>query len=318
MNFPVSACTNFLSEIYSCEISGAKEQTKPTSRKRTDKPTSPMQKVRWKKLLYLRQPYPDNYTDASFLDQLKRNSTVAKYSYRKLFADFSVCSLYGSLLLLVNVNFTAIYSDLWRPPAPTLLASAFSLLVLLADVVTGRRHKFKAYAVLLSILLLVSPVLRSLTESTSSDSIWALSCFLTCLNAACHKYALDPTQPYHSILSTNLSFANGIVLASRLSSSTSVFCFLVFSIEVSVLMPVFDYRLRQNSQAAHYVLLAVVMFIVSSMLYVVHGALMVFLYLLGIVFVSVFLPLYFVFLQKYKNELQGPWDTAKPILKNVT
>lgn len=276
-----------------------------------------MQKRPWKKLLYLRQPYPDNYTDVSFLDQLKRNSTVAKYSHRKLFADFSVFSFYGSLLLLVNVNFSAIHNNLWAPHVPTLGTSFLALILLLADVASGKSHKFKAYAVMLLLLLLVSPVLRSLTESTSLDLIWAVSCILTCLNVACHHYGLDPTKPYRSVVSTNLSFANGIVLASRLPSSISVFCFLVFSVEIAVLVPIFDFRLRQHLPSPHYVLGAFVGVACCCMLYVVHGLLFVALYLMGIAFVLVFLPLYFLFLQRYKNELQGPWDVAKPVVRSI-
>lgn len=276
-----------------------------------------MQKPPWKKLLYLRQPYPDNYTDGSFLDQLKRNSTVGRYARSKLFADFSVFSVYGSLLLLVNINFSAIYSGIWAPHVPTLGASLLALLLLLGDVAGGASHKFKAYAMMLLLLLLVSPVLRSLTGSTSLDSIWAVSCLLTCLNVACHHYGLDPTKPYRSVVSTNLSFANGIVLASRLSSSFSVFCFLVFSVEIAVLVPIFDFRLRQHLRRLHYLLAALVGLACCSMLYVVHGPLFVGLYLGGIVFVLVFLPLYFLFLQRYKNELQGPWDVAKPVVRSI-
>lgn len=269
----------------------------------------------WKKLLYLRQPYPDNYTDVSFLDQLKRNTSVAKYSYKKLFQDFSLIAFYASLLLLVNVNFTGIYSHMWLPYLPTVLSSMLAVVCLWADSRSGSSHQFKAYVVISVLLLLVSPVLRSLTESTSLDSIWAVSTIMTILNIVCHDYSLDVTGSYRSILSTNMSFANGIVLASRLLSSTRVFSFLVFSIEISILVPLFDFRLRQLLSAGHYVLVSGVCMVTSWALYFAYGPGLVFLYVLGLVFVLVVLPLFFVSLQKYKNELQGPWDIAKPRIR---
>lgn len=272
---------------------------------------------RWKKLLYLRQPYPDNYTDSSFLDQLKRNTSVARYSYRKLFLDFSLIAFYISLLLLVNVNFSGIYAQLWLPYLPTAISSVLVLACLLADSRSGNTHEFKAYSVISVLLLLVSPVLRSLTESTSLDSIWAVSALLTSLNTIYHDYALDVSGKYRSVVSTNMSFANGIVLASRLPSSTRVFSFLVFSIEIAILVPLFDFRLRQLLQRGHYVLVGAVVALVSWALYIANGIGFVIVYILGFVFMLVVLPLYFVFLQKYKNELQGPWDVAKPKIRDL-
>lgn len=78
-------------------------------------------KAPWKKLLYLKQPYPDNYTDVSFLSQLKRNTTVAKYSYFQLVDDFILIVFYISCILLVDLMFIGIYAKGWDPVRPTVL-----------------------------------------------------------------------------------------------------------------------------------------------------------------------------------------------------
>lgn len=270
----------------------------------------------WKKLLYLRQPYPDNYTDASFLDQLKRNTTVAQYSKSKLINDFSLIAFYGSLLLLVNVNFSAIYLGLWPAHIPTLVSSMLSVVFLaLSQSRASGRTLLKLYIVFSMLLLVFSPALRSLTQSTSLDLIWALSFILTCVNVVCHDYALDLKGRYKSIISTNLSFANAIVLASRLLSSASVFSFLVFSLEVSVLVPSFDFGWRKYLSQFHHAALLFVFLAVALLLYLVHGVNFALSYVAGVVLVLVGLPMYFLSLQKYKNELQGPWDVANPILR---
>ncbi|WPK24022.1 hypothetical protein PUMCH_001276 [Australozyma saopauloensis] len=278
-----------------------------------------MSTVRWKKLLYLRQPYPDNYTDTSFLDQLRRNTTVAKYSYLKLVHDFTLVAFYGLLLLLVNVNFSAIYMKLWSAHVPTCLSSFITtLLVCLDSPYNTRKRPFMLYMLICMLLLVFSPVLRSLTQSTSLDSIWALLLILTCLTAAFHDYTLDLDATYRNIMSTNMSFANLIVLASRLPSSMSVFSFLVFSIEVTVFIPLIDFHLRKRLHSAHFVALVMVFCTVAWVIYRVHGLLFLGLYAAGIFLILVCLPMYFIFLQRYKNELQGPWDTAKPVLKSIS
>lgn len=266
----------------------------------------------WKKLLYLRQPFPDNYTHASFLDQLKRNTAVANHAYAKLVADFSLIAYYALLLLLVNANFAAIHAGHWSAFRPTALASAAAVACFLA--LPQHVAPLKLYFVIVVLLLAISPVLRSLTESTSLDSIWALSFVLTLAAVVSHDYCLDTAKLYRLIVSSNISFANGIVLALRLASSTSVFAFLVFSIEVAILAPLFDFRLRRRLLSLHYVSLVLLALLTAGSLCVVHSVALAVLYVAGACFVLFLLPVYFLFLQRYKNELQGPWDIAKPVL----
>lgn len=277
-----------------------------------------MSSPRWRKLLYLRQPYPDNYTDKSFLDQLRRNTTVAKYSYLKLVHDFLLVAFYGLLLLLVNVNFSAIYTNLWNAHIPTWICSMISMILLILDApYSSQKTPFMLYVIICMLLLLFSPVLRSLTQSTSLDSIWALLLMLTCLTAIFHDYALDLDAGSRNIMSTNMSFANSIVLASRLPSSMSVFSFLVFSIETTVFIPILDFRLRKRLPMGHFAAQLAVFGTLAWMIYRVHGLGFLWFYAAGLILVLICLPVYFIFLQRYKNELQGPWDTAKPVFKTI-
>ena len=49
---------------------------------------------------------------------------------------------------------------------------------------------------------------------------------------------------YRPIVSTNISLSNAIVLASRLSTTLDVFLFVLFAIEVNILLPLFDAKIR--------------------------------------------------------------------------
>ncbi|ODQ44456.1 hypothetical protein PICMEDRAFT_37134 [Pichia membranifaciens NRRL Y-2026] len=279
----------------------------------------------WKKLLWLKQPYDDNYTDSSFLSQLKRNSTVVKYSYRKLVSDFSLVVLHLSLIMSVIVVFYGTYRLNWNPLKPAILSTTLTVAGFLFYVYLTEPsppnffETFKSSMLIILYLLTLSPVLKSLTNSTSSDSIWALSAWLSILNVMFNDYEIDFPKPVpKSNFSKNIAVSNAIVLASRLQSNASAFSFILFCIQACGLFPIFNnFTRRCDLQGFHYFQLTSIVLTVDVIVWYLFG--------LGwfIVWVSLHLmivivgPWYFLTLQKYKDELQGPWDPAKPILKSL-
>lgn len=153
----------------------------------------------------------------------------------------------------------------------------------LSPRVQSRLKTIKSALLIYFTLLGLSPILKSLTRSTSSDSIWALATWLLIINIFFFDYgglnmppkvfhpphidrkllpngsitdasALAPTHgiagsapPFPSSLSTNAALMASTVLASRLPSITHVFSLTVFSIEVFGLFPVFRRHLRHMS-----------------------------------------------------------------------
>lgn len=287
----------------------------------------PPKNQRWKKLLYLKQPYPDNYTDTSFLDQLKTNSTVSKYSYWKLIYDFSIISFYITTIIINLLVFSFIYKldSNFKFNLNLILIISFAFFFIGFVIWTSTNKltgsSFKSLLLIIFILLVLSPVLKSLTRSTSSDSIWALSFILCSLNVLCHDFSLniEKSVQYRPIFSTNLSIANGIVLASRLNSTVEVFCFLLFTIQINILLPFFHFIIRKNfnNSTYHFSLFGLLQLITFTLIYKLLNF-KITLFWGFVQFIIVFaLPAYFLFLQKYKNELQGPWDPAKPIIKTL-
>lgn len=150
----------------------------------------------------------------------------------------------------------------------------------------ARRKTFRSACLIYFVLLGLSPILKSLTKSTSSDSIWALATWLLMINifffdygsvytptktpheplspAAPRRRSMEVTAataapfnnsvrapPFPSSLSTNASLMASTVLASRLLTSTAVFSLSLFSIQVFGLFPVFRRHLRHKSSNAH-------------------------------------------------------------------
>ncbi|KAI5957114.1 GPI2 [Candida jiufengensis] len=278
----------------------------------------------WKKLLYLQQPYPDNYNDESFLSQLKRNTTVAKYSYSKLVDDFSLIMFYISCILLVILMFIGIYDKNWNPIIPTIISSILSIVMYL--ILKYQKSNlsikllsinFKSFTIISFMLLIASPILKSLTKSTSSDSIWAISSILSITNTIFYEYSSN-SKIYKPILSTNISLSNAIVLASRLNSTLDVFLFMLFAIQINILLPLYHASLRnlKKMRILHYFTIFITFNLVNYWIYDLLNYKFLIYWLISVVIIVLVMPAYFLSLQRYKNELQGPWDIAKPKFNN--
>ncbi|KAK6042095.1 phosphatidylinositol N-acetylglucosaminyltransferase, partial [Cooperia oncophora] len=70
------------------------------------------EEVQWRKILYRRQPYPDNYSggDEQFLSELKKNLSAVKYTYWE--AVFGVERLVFHLNLIVLLYITFEYTSI--------------------------------------------------------------------------------------------------------------------------------------------------------------------------------------------------------------
>ncbi|PLN82554.1 phosphatidylinositol N-acetylglucosaminyltransferase-domain-containing protein [Aspergillus taichungensis] len=173
-------------------------------------------------------------------------------------------------------------------------------------------------------LLGLSPILKSLTKSTASDSIWAMSCWLLIINIFSFDYGSGEgagATKFPASLSTNTAVMASTVLASRLPSTPHVFSLMLFSIEVFGLFPIFRRQLRHISWTGHVLLtLALVIVAGGAVGVTLRGG--VFAAVVGSVLGSVLTALamggcswWLLSLQKYKNVVTGPWDPARPIIR---
>lgn len=171
-------------------------------------------------------------------------------------------------------------------------------------------------------LLGLSPILKSLTKSTTSDSIWAISAWLMVINVFFFDYGGGVGAKFPASLSTNAALMASTVLASRMTSTTDVFSLMLFSIEVFGLFPVFRRYLRHISWRAHIAVTVALVWGAGAGLAVtttgggwktaIAGA------ILGSIAVSTAMgtcAMWLIGLQKYKNEIHGPWDPARPVIR---
>ncbi|KAI2786476.1 hypothetical protein POX_g08862 [Penicillium oxalicum] len=174
-------------------------------------------------------------------------------------------------------------------------------------------------------LLGLSPILKSLTKSTASDSIWALSCWLLIMNIFSFDYGsgegAGATTKFPASLSTNAAVMASTVLASRLPSTTHVFSLMLFSMEVFGLFPIFRRQLRQKSWTGHVLLTLGLVIIAGGAVGTTLGGgwgsavIGSFLGSLLTAFAMGGCSWWLISLQKYKNVVIGPWDPARPIIR---
>lgn len=173
-------------------------------------------------------------------------------------------------------------------------------------------------------LLGLSPILKSLTKSTASDSIWAMSCWLLIINIFSFDYGSGEgagATKFPASLSTNAAVMASTVLASRLPSTTHVFSLMLFSMEIFGLFPIFRRQLRHISWTGHVILtLALVIVAGGAVGITLRGgwAAAVVGSFLGSLLAALAMggcSWWLISLQKYKNVVTGPWDPARPIIR---
>ncbi|KAG8628755.1 hypothetical protein KVT40_002620 [Elsinoe batatas] len=180
----------------------------------------------------------------------------------------------------------------------------------------------KSAMIIICALLGLSPILKSLTKSTSPDSIWAMSSWLIVINIFTFDYGAGVEAKFPAPLSTNAGVMASTVLASRLPSTLHVFSLTLFSIEVFGLFPVFRRHLRHMSWVGHLALTAFLIVAAGGGLcMIITGGgwrAAVVGVVLGGLLTSLAMGMtswWLIGLQRYKNEIQGPWDPARPILR---
>ncbi|KKZ60437.1 hypothetical protein EMCG_00723 [[Emmonsia] crescens] len=279
--------------------------------------------------------------------QLRRHSTgLSTISTHSLSA--SACSLHSgnspqsphspmSPITPINTTNGSLHfpsyhsSNHYHHPQP----STNSTTTLLSPRNRQRLATAKSALLIFCALLGLSPILKSLTKSTTSDSIWAMSCWLMVINIFFFDYSSNSggsgaggssesgaaAAKFPASLSTNAAVMASTVLASRLKSTTHVFSLTLFSIEVFGLFPVFRRHLRAISWWGHVLLTVSLVVIASAAVGItlwggyMSAILGVFIGGLSTALVMGGCSWWLISLQKYKNVVAGPWDPARPVLR---
>jgi hypothetical protein len=265
----------------------------------------------WKKNLYENIDYPDNYTDKTFLDELKKNVHITEIS--------PLTAVFGAGLvtqeMCVVVFFVIVYVYLyngWIEPETVFVQS--SLVAAVAHLtyrtlLTKNNYYEVMVKDLRTVLIFVvfgyvlSPILKTLTDTISTDTIYAMTTFMMIIHLIFFDYGV-PAAIVSSSLSLNAAIFGSVCLASRLSSPFHAFVLLSNAVECFVLLPI----LLSKGRGSVTVLAAMITVAIYALWTV--SLIMMFLFVCVTLFVTVLCPFWFLRWQNYKDNIYGPWDEA--------
>ncbi|KAF8309768.1 phosphatidylinositol N-acetylglucosaminyltransferase [Clavulina sp. PMI_390] len=170
--------------------------------------------MKWEKVLWKEQPFPDNYVPPAFLSSLRRNTNVRKHTYLSLLIAALPITQHAATVFLFIAVFIHLLGGALDPRfllwgcivgylSGMLLAEAiFSALgEAPASDDIGRKQQrsktVKASLLVFLALMALTPILKTLTEATSSDSIWALAFVLFFLNVLLADYGRGGPSQNH-------------------------------------------------------------------------------------------------------------------------
>lgn len=153
-----------------------------------------------------------------------------------------------------------------------------------------------------------------------------MSFWLLAINIFFFDYSGGVGAKFPASLSTNAALMASTVLASRLPSTNQVFSLTLFSIEVFGLFPVFRRHVRHRDWRYHLVQTVLLVLGAGGGVGMVladaeagklpwKGGIVGM--LVGVLIATVATggcSWWLIGLQKYKNEIRGPWDQARPII----
>ncbi|KAJ1946756.1 glycosylphosphatidylinositol anchor biosynthesis [Linderina macrospora] len=301
-------------------------QESTTNSSQTATPVIVQTRRPWRKLLYIKQDYADDYVDDTFLIELQKNTNVRMYDYSTVVLQTTVVTQHLSsimvfLAVFINLSNDSLTGEVLICGSTILTMVGFGFWDLLNYSLRTPEQRLKRWnlikgAVFFTLLLFgLSPILRTLTEDTSNDTIWAMTTMLFFCNLAFHDYSAGNLTNirFPGSVSLNAAVLASVLLASRLDKNMSVFAFLSFALEWFALFPIMRrYLKRISTKASTIITLVLALLAWVLFLYISHAVAMI--HVLGTLFITFGCPLWLIWIQRYKNEIHGPWDEARPIV----
>ncbi|XP_028394609.1 phosphatidylinositol N-acetylglucosaminyltransferase subunit C-like [Dendronephthya gigantea] len=209
-----------------------------------------MTKQQWKKILYEEQDYPDNYVDESFLDELRKNVYTRTYHFWNVSNAAGTVSQQVSSLCVFVMIFVYMKEELVSPSILFLASAVVTLISYFIYIMTCWEQKtknvkddVKSLILFLSFSFGLSPILRTLTDSISTDTIYAMTVFMLGMNLLMHDYGASGAIVSKAV-SLNTAIFGSVCLASRLPSSWHAFVTVITAVEIFALFPLFREQMK--------------------------------------------------------------------------
>ncbi|RYG67841.1 hypothetical protein EON64_06555 [archaeon] len=287
-----------------------------------------IKKRAWKRVLYEKQPYRDNFYDA---DKFFSGLTVQKgskydnsgrLSYLTVFTYASMVLQHFSSVAFFFVNYKYLVLRLTSFSSLVKLDCLLLIMGVLVYYVFSEMPNKGSYllekskvALMMGICLrLTAPVIQTLTLSFSEDTIYALAITFSVVHLAFHEYSPLSQSPDHfsAAISFNAAIFTAVLLASRLQhrhSVSMVMLFIVLAVLTFSLFPIVARLVTVRSAALHWLLVLLQWLATTVMLLRLDLTLLIVYEVISAV-LFVVAPLLFLYMQTLKLAYHGPWDIA--------
>ena len=165
----------------------------------------------------------------------------------------------------------------------------------------------------------LTPLFQTMTAAISDDTAFATAACALFVSVLTHDYAFIDSQMARAGNSVSLgtSMFAASILASRLEKKTEVFADMLLSVLLFVLFPFFGRVIKARVPAAGRVAFAAAAhaaaaLCVSSASAGAAGTTLAAAYVAVVLFVVIACPLWLVRMMRFKRQINGPWDEAKP------
>ncbi|DBA00840.1 TPA: hypothetical protein N0F65_008483 [Lagenidium giganteum] len=266
-----------------------------------------MPQTTWKKILYEQQPFEDNYVDERFLEQLRTNANVREHDYWGMVRSSAaitqqICAVLIFFSVFIFTREGTISIVLLEAIDLTLVMIGYALLRFYLLVPLNGIDALGSCLLFGATLLILSPVLRTLTKSYADDTIWALASFLAFVHIVSHDYTYvnSGIGRFSGTISLNAAIFTAVLLASRLQSNEHVFALILLSIEIFAIFPIVQREVKQTSERLH-LFTAFALFVVSAVLTFQISLLLSICSTLFLLFFTLVCPLWFMHVQEYKK-----------------
>lgn len=265
----------------------------------------------WQKVLYEKYDVPDNYVDESFLMEMRKNLYLRSYEYKSLVISTgrisqrinSVLTFVMCFVYLQSMHLTAACLNL-------VTAAAMILCILFVNSYPSNPLDVKAVVMFCLASFALSPVLMSLTNEISTDTIYAMVTVMFLVHLYTYDYTDSPSDLSVAAISFNAVIFATFCLASRLRSTSAAFSLILFAILKFTVIPKACQCIRQNCSVYIECLMTFGYFICSFSLLFRSSFVLAALHAILSIIITFVCPYILLCLQPLKNNIHGPWDEA--------
>lgn len=271
--------------------------------------TTMKQKTPWQKNLYENRGLPDNYTDQSFLVELRKNVKPNNVTTAQAISLGASISVELSIVVLFVIIFIWLNNE-WTTPKSIFVSSSFFTVIgyfLHTLNVTNMAERLskdlRTALIFFAFGYILSPVLKTLTETVSTDTIYAMTIFMFLVHLIFGKYG-SPQISLSDSFSITSSIFGSLMLASRLATPLHAFALLTVSVQCFVLLP-FLLCKTKDKVVISITLASTTLYFLSQISYT-----MSYVFVAATILIHFICPLWYIRWQKYKENIYGPWDEA--------